>query len=197
MAPHRAWRRTSDPATEPVSLAEARAHLQVDDNDSDTAISALITAARQYVEEYTGRALITQTWALTMDDVPSGTDSILLPRPPLVSVSSLAYVDGDGVTQTWASSNYRVDSNSEPARLTLAYGVSWPTPRDVSNAVTVTYVAGYGAATAVPTAIRQAILLLVGDWFTNREAQVVGTVVGRLGFSVEALLSPYRVHGFD
>jgi uncharacterized phiE125 gp8 family phage protein len=194
---HRAWARTADAAKEPVSLAEAKAHLREDSTAADTTISALIVAARQYVEEHTGRALLTQTWSLVLDCFPTGGDqTIRLPRPPLVSVVSIVYVAGDGTSTTWGSANYRVDGSSEPARITLAYDATWPTARDVSNAVTITYQAGYGAAAAVPDAIKQAMYLLIGHWYTSREAEVVGTVVGRLGFAVDALLAPYRVYGF-
>lgn len=197
-AAHRAWKRTVAPAVEPVLLAEAKAHVREDTTDSDTLLTALIVAATEYVEERTGRALITQTWSLAMDGAPCGNDAIRLPRPPLQSVTSITYVDEAGDTQTWDAANYRVDTHSEPARITLAADAVWPVPQFVAGAVTVVYEAGYGdAGTDVPQAIRQAILLLVAHWYDNRSPEVVGTVVGRLGFTVDALLDPYKIHGFD
>lgn len=196
-AVHRAWKRTDDPAVEPVTLAEAKEQVREDGSDSDTLIAALITAAREYVEERTGRALITQTWSLAMDGPPCGNDAIRLPRPPLQSVTSVVYVDEAGADQTWAVANYRVDTHSEPARIALASDAVWPIPQFVAGAVTVTYVAGYGdTPDTVPQAIRQAILLLVGHWYDHRSPEVVGTVVGRVGFTVDALLAPYVVQGF-
>lgn len=189
------WRRTADAATEPLTTTQAKSHLRVDGSDEDALIGNLVTAARQYVEEHTGRALITQTWEYTADAFPTKAGAIWLPRPPLIAVSQVQYVDTAGATQTWDSDEYRVDAVSVPGRVTLADGAVWPTPNDVSNAVTVTYTAGYGAASDVPEPIKQALLLLIGSWYGSRENEVVGTVVGRFEFAVKALLAPYRVYG--
>lgn len=199
--------RTSDATTEPVTTAEAKTHLRVDNSAEDTYIDTLITAARQHIEEITGRALIKQTWELSLDDFPEsvwfespwepwirhGEKPILLPRSPLQSVTSITYVDTDGATQTLSASKYRVDSKSEPARVTEAEGEIWPSTDRVTNAVTVTYDAGYGDQAAdVPAAFKHAIKLLVGHWFENREASTPDSIQ-KLPTAVEALLSPYQV----
>lgn len=195
---HRAWTRTTDAATEPITLAEAKQHLREDSDDLavEAEINGLITAARQYVEEETGRSLITQTWSLTLDAFPCGGEPILIPRPPLIEVTEIAYLDQSGSSQTWASSNYRVDGASDPGRVSLEVDRHYPLARNVSQAVTITYTAGYGTASAVPQGIKQAMYLLIGSWYTNRENEVVGSVVGRLDFAVKALLAPYKVYGF-
>lgn len=191
------------PASEPVSTAEARAHLRIDHVDDDAYIAALITAARSVVEERLRRALITQTLTLTMDHFPGAHDAldalvhaagvIRLPRSPVQSVSSITYVDDSGVTQTLSASGYRVDTSSVMARIEPAYGETWPTTRPVSNAVTVTFVAGYGAAAAVPLPIKQAVLVLVGTWFEHREAVIVGGTPNVVPMTVDYLLGPYRL----
>lgn len=184
--------RSTDPATEPITTAEAKRHLRVDFADDDTYIDSLIAAARQHVEEVTGRSLITQTWKLSLDGFE---DVILLPRPPLVSVDSVTYVDGDGDTQTLASSVYDVHANDLPPRITLAHNQSWPTTRVTANAVTVTYQTGYGAAGDVPESLKHAVKLLVGDMYANRQKTVVGTIVAE-DKTLDALLRPYRVWWF-
>jgi uncharacterized phiE125 gp8 family phage protein len=181
--------RTVAPAAEPVSVAEAKEHLRVDDTSNDTLIGVLIAAARESVEGMTGRALVTQTWRLTLDAFPCDT-LIRLPRPNLLTVTSVAYVDENGDPQTWDSANYVVDTASLPGALRLAYDVDWPTTRTQPNAVTITYTAGYGLAAAVPSAIKAAVLLMVGDLFANREGQIVGTIVAA-NPTVAALLAPY------
>ena len=207
--------RTTDAASEPITSAEAKSHMRVDHNADDTLIAALIKAARQYLEEISGRALINQTWTLKLDGFPGcGKDRrnisplytsdryrwrsqlpIILPRAPLSSVSSIAYVDEDGASQTWGSSNYVVDSAGEPGAVYPAEGVEYPDTDDRPNAVTVTYVAGYGAAaSAVPQPIKQALLLLVAQWYEHREVSLVGTMQAALPFTVDALMGPYRVH---
>lgn len=188
--------RVTDAATEPVTTAEAKAHVRVDHSTDDTMIGTLITAARQWCEQHTRRSFITQTWRIKLDDFPD-CDDIMLPRPPLLAVSSLAYIDGQGASQTWSSSNYVVSTDREPGRLSLAPQGEWPTAQDDRrDAVTITYTAGYGAAAAVPVPIKQAILLLLGHLYEHREAVTEGQAMTAVPMAVEALLSPYRVHYF-
>lgn len=184
------------PAAEPVTTAEAKAHLRVDGADDDSYIAALVAAAREYCEGMQRRAYVTQTWTLTLDGFPAGGRTYIdIPLPPLQSVSSITYLDSTGDSQTWASSNYTVDAKGTPGRVALAPDAVWPTTQAGRiNAVTITFVAGYGLAADVPESMKQAIYLLVGDWYGNREAQVVGTVTQRLSFSVGALLGLDRVY---
>lgn len=181
------------PAIEPVTVAEARAHLRIDGNDHDDVIARLIRAARRRAEAATRRALVTQTWDLTLDDFPCW--AIEMPRPPLVSVTHIKYYDTTGAQQTLSAALYLVDSKSEPARITPAYGQSWPMTRDQVNAVEVRFVAGYGADTAVPDDIKAAILLMVGHLFEHRE-EVSDLQTYKLPFAVDALLDHYTVFKF-
>ena len=189
-------KRTSAPAVEPVSVAEARAHLRVDSTAEDALIAGLISAAREWVEQSTRRSLITQTWRLRLEELDDD-ECIELPRPPLQSVSSFVYVDSAGNSQTWASSNYLVSTDCEPGELSVVFGEVWPPIREQEDAVTITYVAGYGATGAsVPAPLKTAILLLVGHWYANRETVNIGNIMSVLPFTVESLISPYRVHYF-
>lgn len=186
------------PATEPVTASEAKSHLRVDTTADDTLIGTLITAARQHVENHLRRALITQTWELVMDAFPAG-DVIRLPRPPLVSVTSIKYTDVAGSESTFSSAAYVVDTDSTKGRVVLKSGETWPSDTlAAANGVRVRYVAGYGEASAVPRPIRQAILLLIGTLYENRESVLVaqGVTVAQLPFGVEALLMPYRIFGW-
>lgn len=181
------------PAETPVTLAEACAHLRVAEGDDDATVNALIAAATAHLDGYAGilgRCLVTQTWAMTMDTLPR--DGFRLPLVPVASVASITYVDADGVSQTLAADQRALSGD----RVVPAYGVTWPTPRAQTDAVTVTFIAGYGAAADVPAAIRQALLLLVGHWYDQRSAVNVGNIVTPMPLAVEALLAPYRVHSF-
>lgn len=186
--------RSIDATVEPWTTAEAKAHLRVTTSDHDTYIEALIKAARQYVEMYTGRSLMGQTWVLRLDHDWPG-DQIVLPRPPTLTVSSITYVDLDGATQTLAADQYQVDVARHLGTITPAYDVTWPDVRDQLSAITVTYTAGYHAtdATKIPAGLRHAMLLLVGVWFVNREAVITGTIATDLPHGVEALLFPHRI----
>lgn len=178
------------PATEPISLQEAKLYLRVDANDEDTLIAGLITVAREYVERITGRALITQTWQQVLDRFPS---VFALPKPPLRAVVSIAYKTEDGLTHVIPATDYVVDAASEPARIVPAPGLAWPSDTLYPvGGVVVEFEAGYGDAADVPIPIKQAILLLVGHFYEHREAVIVGSNATLLPFAVAALLSPYR-----
>ena len=114
------------------------------------------------------------------------------PHPPLVSVTGIVYVDTDGADQTLGSSVYRVDTVNEPGRITLEYNQSWPSTREVTNAVTITYQAGYGKAAAVPDDVKAAIKLLVGHLYEHREA-VCEIKLDMVPMSVKSLLWSDRI----
>ena len=162
--------RTVDPAIEPVTVQEAFDHLRVTDIEEETVVASLITAARSHCEEWLGRALIDQTWALRLDAFPFGTTGIRLPRPSLSSVTSVAYVDSAGDAQTWSSSEYQVVSTAFPGYIKPAYGYCYPTTQcDTDDTVTITYVSGYGAAAAdVPADIRHGILIFITQLYESR-----------------------------
>lgn len=190
------------PTLEPVLLDEAKAHLRVDISDDDGYISGLMLAARQWVEGQTHRALITQTWDFGYDYCwPREAQAkyrawrlvLRLPVAPAASITSISYVDGTGATQTLATDQYQTILNNDHPRIEEAYNASWPDVRDQANAITVRAVVGYGSNPGdVPYPLRQAILLLAGHLYENREAVVIGQAPAEVPMSVEALISPYR-----
>lgn len=176
--------RTSGPATEPITTTEAKAYLRQDETADDTLIDSLITSAREFAETYTGRTFVTSTWRLTLDTWPC---VVLLPMGPVQAISSIAYLDGNGTSQTLSSSAYRLDANT--ARITPAYGYSWPTVRDTTAPITITYTAGFGTSSAVPLTLKQAIKFLVSHWYEERTPIVTsGAVPKVLPLAVESLL---------
>lgn len=193
--PHWSVRQTVAPLVEPLSLADAKAHLRVDVSDDDSLITTLVTSARLAVERIISRSLITQTWQLNIDRFPDSNQHILLPQSPAQSVSQIQYVDQDGLTQTFASSKYTLDSNDQRRpRIALAFNESWPSEQDVVNAVTITYVAGFGSASSdVPEDLTSAIKLLVGLLYENRE-QITVTNMQNIPFGVMSLLADFRVY---
>ena len=177
--------------------------MRVDTDAEYALIASLVTAAREHAEAFTRRALLEQTWTLTLDGFPAGHQPLLLPKPPLIDLTSVSYVSAvDGSTQTWPADDYAVATPGGPyadfGSLRPAYGESYPADvRDQANAVTVTFVAGYGAsASDVPAAVVQALRLLVSHWFDQRSPVVVGSVVAEVPLAVDALLWPYRVWRF-
>jgi uncharacterized phiE125 gp8 family phage protein len=186
-----AGRLVTGPAIEPVTVVEAKRHANVVATDDDALVASLIAAARELVEEDTSRALINQTWAVELHDW--WTDKIELPRPPLVSITSVKYFDVDGVEQTLAATNYDVDTRRQPGVIWWDEDVSsYPTLSDQANAVVITYVCGYGAAaTAVPARAKQAILLLVSHWYRYRDE--VSKVGDQVAATYARLINSLRV----
>jgi uncharacterized phiE125 gp8 family phage protein len=193
------------PVIEPVTLAEAKAHCRVEVPDDDALIAGYILAAREYAEQDTRRAFCTQTWDFKGHYVwPNYWDrelrewctGIKLPKAPLQSVTSVNYVDINGATQLLAADQYQVVTTNGESRegvIVPAYGVTWPQIRDIPDAITVRFVAGYGGLESVPHRVRQAMLMLIGHWYENREEVITGTIVSQVPMAAAALLFPLRV----
>lgn len=180
------------PVVEPLSLAEARLHLRLDDTAEDTLVAALIVAARQFAERHLGRALITQGFRLWLDGWPAGRRALDLPRPPLAAIEGVTVYDEDGVGILVDPATYLADVVATPGRLVLRAGVSPPFGGRAANAIAVDYVAGFGpAAGDVPEPIRRGMALLLGHLFESREAGGGGGSRS-LPLGVEALWAPYR-----
>lgn len=165
--------RTGAPADEPLSQVQAKEQLRIETSVTadDTYIDNCITDAVNDIEEYTERALITQTWTWKLDGFPDGVEPFRPPRPPLSSVTSIAYLDKDGDSQTLATSVYETDTASDPGRIALKYDQVWPVTRSggVIDVVTVVFVAGYGAdETNMPGLVLRAMRLVVTDYYVNR-----------------------------
>lgn len=174
------------PTTEPVTVTEVETHLRLAAGSENTYLATLIAAAREYCEMFQNRAYITQTWELTLDGWPCF--PLKLSMPPLISVTSIKYFDTADVETLWADTNYYVDTDSEPGRIGLGYNIVLPTTTLRSlNAIKIQYVAGYSASGDVPQSIKQAILLLVGHMYENRET-VSPVELKEIPFAVSALL---------
>jgi uncharacterized phiE125 gp8 family phage protein len=170
---------TAEPASEPVTLAEAKAQCRVDGSSSDTELNIYLKAARIFVEEYTGTKLVSQT---ALMQGRSFCDLVDLPAAPIISVTSVKYLDTDGVEQTLASSVYELVNTGLEPQIRLKINQHGPSIRCASDAVRVTAVVGYST---VPEPIRAAIMLIISSWFDNRN-------VGPVPDGAYSLLSNYR-----
>ena len=185
------------PLQEPLTLEEVRDHLNITTSDDDSYLDALILSVRQAIEEEASLALLTQTRKLRLDEWPVSA-RVYLPRPPLQSISSVAYLDSDGANQTLASSVYQIvgvrstpPSEAPPvAYLTPAYGESWPSLRSIPESVTITYVCGWTARGLIPQPIRHAMLVLASEMYEEREIAVRPEALAGIGH----LLANYRAN---
>lgn len=149
--------RISEPAAEPVTLAEAKLYLHMDSNTEDALIVDLILAARIAAEEYLSQSLITQSWKLAFDD--AAPECLGLPRGPVQSVTQVKSIDKTGVETVISSSVYHLNA----ARNTLLFDAQVQGFR-----VEIEYGAGYGDAAAVPQAIKQGMLAHIAALYENR-----------------------------
>jgi uncharacterized phiE125 gp8 family phage protein len=159
----------------------------------DDLLTRLITAAREDCEDFQRRAYITRTYELWLDAWPDG-DKITIPMPVLQAVDSIIYYDTAGDDYEMDEEDYIVDINNEPGQVVLACGKSWPSETlQPVNGICIEFNAGYGDAAAdVPAAVRQAMLLLIGHLYENREAVTEKSTVV-LPMAVESLLWKNRV----
>ena len=180
------------PAVEPVSLAEAKAHLRVEHDDDDDTIAALIAGARVHVEAQTRRALITQTWRLSRDAWPSNGRIAVLPSP-LRELAAARIYKSDGSTQSIDADAFAADATSAPAVLAFERG-ALPAPGRVVGGIELDVEVGYGDAPSdVPEPLRQAVRVLVAHWYENRGLIAAGPSVAVLPDAASALITPYRV----
>ena len=177
----------TEPASEPVTLDEAKQYARIAHTDDDLMITGMVEAARKTVEQFTRRALITQTLELALDGPPPG-EYVDLPMPPLASVTSVKYVDGDDVETTWAATNYHVDTIGEPGRVYLVTGGTWPDTADLrsTNSLLFRYVAGYGTVNSVPDVLKTAIMEIVRKMYDAEPVMVMGSME-------RSLLAPFKI----
>lgn len=188
---------------EPVSLNEARTHLRIEPfgyplcHPDDAYIQMLVSAAREWAEQYTRRALATQTINFALNGFPEVID---LPIAPLQSVSSIKYLDINNVLQTLNTSVYYIDYFD--SKIYLNSNQVWPSTSNRENSVIVEYVAGYTNEdgqnlSPLPFPIKAAILLMVGSFYENRQEDQMGNArvsFNSLPLGVYNLLQPYRLN---
>jgi len=183
---------TSGPAVEPVTLADAKAHLRVDGTAEDTLISSLIVTSRLHVEAAVGLALITQSWSYFLDAWPLG-PALRLPLRPVQSIAAVRLYDENAAVTTIDPATYLLDGAGSPPRLVRQGAIVWPKPGRIANGIEVAFTAGYGNAAAdVPGPIRQAILLLIAHWYDHRSPVEIGHLAEPVPDMVSELLGPYR-----
>jgi uncharacterized phiE125 gp8 family phage protein len=190
---YRSLVRATQPAVEPVTLAEAKAHLRVDISTDDALISAIVKASREFCEEYLDRSLVYTQWTMRMDAFPW---EIELPRPPVAQAGTttatvVTYTLETQATATLDTSTYRVDRTATPGVIRTVYAGTWPSHLFDENSVSVTWWGGYGTdGTAVPAAIRSAMLMVVSHLYEHRTAVAPG--MSEVPFGVKALLDTQR-----
>lgn len=184
---------TTAPAAEPLNVEEVKTFLNLTSNDHDAMLEMLIRSAREWAEKTTGRRLLSQTVKQYWDQWP--TCEWTLGATPCTSVTSIQYIDENGATQTWATTNYTADTKSLIPRIFPTEDVDYPALGQYPNAVICTYVAGYSTPANVPADAKAAMLQKIAFLYENREDIPIGGVgQGYRVRSADALLFNSRVH---
>lgn len=162
------WKVSTAPSIEPINVDDVKEFARIDGSQEDTLIEGFITAVRGATELYLGRALLSQTIALILDEWPG--DVVELPKPPLISISSVVTLDEDDAETTYASSNYYAITGSIPGKLVLKNEATPPYNTErYHGGYKITYLAGYGSySSSVPSQIKEAMKLWATAVYENR-----------------------------
>jgi len=183
---------SEEPSVEPIATSDVQQQTYASTDDL-TMIASYIKAARKLIESRIpgGRALVNQTLNLYLSRFPYSDAPLLLPNPPLQSVTKIGYYDAAGSTQTLASTSYSVYApTSAQGYVVPLIDTQWPAAQERPDAVVIQYVAGYGSTgSRVPETLRLAVKMLAAHWYAQREAVLVGTISKPIELGVDALLA--------
>lgn len=182
-------------STYPITLAEAKADLNILHTDDDTYITSLIIQVSESFERHTWTSLISRTYTAKFKRFPYWQGEVMKLRfPPLISVQSITYLETDGTPIVWNASNYEVVIDRDVGYIRLAFEKDYPVDvRDHQDSITVEFTAGYADADAVPNAIKKTLLMWVTHWYTLREPIIAGTTVAEVPKTLEWLIDRYAV----
>lgn len=199
---------TAPPGAEPLTLEEVKLHLRITHDHEDTLLISLIMTARMICEADTGLALITRGYSLWLDSWPmtarrdwwdgvregahtGDSDTLYLPRPPLVAVTDILIYADNGTYSIFDSQNYYADSIRKPGRIVLRQGISAPAAGRGVNGIEIRYSAGYGgAAHHIPSPLRQGMLQMIAHLYRQR-GDAPETALHASGAA--ALFQPFRL----
>jgi len=188
----------TDSTIQVLTTSEAKQHLRVANNADDTYIDNLIFAATKMAESYCNIQIM-KTDCIQISDCWE--DTFELYQSPVqnsgkLSIESIKYYDGDNVRQIWHELNYIVDKSYTPARISLAPNKNYPTIAKRLDSIEIKYQSGYEIVSEVPKLLKQAILILVGQWYENRQEAIVGRSVGTIPMTATYILDRYGIRNF-
>ena len=181
---------TSEPASEPITLTELKAHLRVDGVLDDTELGDKLTEARKSIEQLTNRAFFTQTRTLSFNRFDYTTSRIYLPGAPVASITSLTYYDLNGTQQTWDSGNYSLVVG-QPSWLQLDYNIDWPDHRSVRDRIVITYVCGASDVADIDARVKSACKLHVELNYDREELR--DKAADRIQNGFDSLITQLRI----
>lgn len=174
-----------------VSVADLQVALRVDSGDDVSFIADLLDTAVAMIDGPSGigYALLSQVWTYRID---RWRDQIALPGAPFVQVNEIRYLDTSGATQVLDPAAYRIVTTGDEGQIVPAWGTDWPACRQTLGAVEIDYQLGVADPAQVDAGLKTAISLMVGHWYANREAVIVGSGAVPLPMGADRLLERKR-----
>ena len=183
-------------ADELITVDEVKKHLRVLHNEEDDLIGVYLLAAIENFQEFTGRVISKSTWSLTFDKFPVN-GIVEIARCKVIEVKTISYIDTSGESQELNVQEVRLDAASEPARLTPAFGKTFPETANVINAVSISFEAGYISATKLNKLDKAAIFLMAAHWYRNRSTVEVGKTANEVPRTSEDIMQMRKIpNGF-
>lgn len=183
-----------------VTLSEAKVHLRVDQSEDDAYITSLILASQEVIENYCNIKVMQVTVVQYCDTWRESQELLMSPvtNSGKATITHVKYYNDapTPVLITWPTSNYIFDKYSSPLRLALADIDTLDAYPDIAtqiNAIEIKYNVGYSSSADVPLSLKQACLILVGQWYENRQVDVVGRSVGKISMSAKYLMNRYKI----
>ena len=184
-------KRVTPAAISPVSVDEVKVDQRIDHDEEDLQLQALIDAATAHAVGVVGKCLINEVWSISVRCVPRS-GRVHLPKTPVQAIESVAYYDHDNQIQSLLIADFYLYGDEDWSYIEPISGV-WPVLYERLDALTVTFKTGFGdTPESVPANIRQAVRLMTGHWYANREAVVIGTITATLPMGVDLLLGMSR-----
>ena len=205
---------TTEPSHYPLDIKDVKDYLRLDEDEDELYVRGLVGSATEYVQEYTGRSLINRTITLALDgageielplkegwhngaDIPRMNDRISLPFGTVQSITAIKYYDKNDNENTFDSSNYYLDNFSQPAKVVLRDGSSWPSSLRDANGLQVVYVSGFGSnPRQVPEQIRLAMMQYIAFMYEHR-GDFERFPPPKMPEAINVLLQPYKVYQFS
>lgn len=179
--------RTTEPAEEPLTTAEAKIHLGIASAVTyhDDLIDSLIKSHRINFEHDTDTCVISSSFTQSYEEWPSEIE--LLVRP-VTAITSIQYYDTNSTLQTLASSNYWLNNTEVQPEIEWASNAIFP-PLEMKHRpgnVIVTYVSGYADADSVPEDIKSNLKLRIQhEW--QLKAQTTDNIAKPLERAIESM----------
>ncbi len=184
-----------------ITLADVKTYAFKNTSAYDDKINSLLLPEQQYLEEYIGRKLISQSWYIYLDAVDYAdkllayNNTITLSTFNVSAITEVTKFDQLNDPTVEASSNYRLSGNEFSDVSMLAYNDTYsPTMNNLRrvDAVRIEVIAGYGLLAAdIPLSVLQALSVQI-DQKVRFGNKITEDSNNSMNENYQTLLMPWR-----